>query len=399
MSGLALEHVSKVFPDGTAAVVDFDLRVHDGECCVLVGPSGCGKSTLLRLVAGLETPTRGTILIGNEVVNDVPARERDIAMVFERSTLYPHLDVAGNIGFSLALKGEPEPQRTSQVKRAAGRVGVGRLLRRRPQELAEGERQRTALGRAMVRRPRTFLMDEPLSSLDARLRVQMRATLARLHRDLGATILLVTHDHTEAMALADRVAVMRAGRLEQVDEPRALYRRPATLFVAAFIGTPPMNLWHVRVTEEGGRVVLACGAQRLAVPAELLHGREGLGSRLGRDVILGLRPELLATTGPAAPGSVLELPVTRLEELGSHVLAHLAAEGAGLQLADAGAALPAGVSEDPEAGGAALFTRSTETLVARLPAHTEVRPGERLRLHVDLERAHVFDPSTGRALR
>jgi multiple sugar transport system ATP-binding protein len=398
VSGIALEHVSKVFPDGTAAVVDLDLRIHDGECCVLVGPSGCGKSTVLRLVAGLEEPTRGTIRIGDRVVNDVPARERDVAMVFERSALFPHLDVAGNIGFSLKLQGEPAVRRAARVKGTADRLGIGGLLGRRPRELAEGERQRAALGRTLVRRPQTYLMDEPLSNLDATRRTALRAALARLHRELGTTILYVTHDHAEAMALGDRVAVMRAGHLEQVDEPRVLYQRPSSLFVAAFIGSPSMNLWHVRLVEHDGGVFVVCGMQRLAVPAAVLSQRRGLRSHVGRHLILGLRPEALAPAGSGAAGSVLELPVTDVETLGSHLLVHLEADGAGVQLADAGDALRAGVSEDPEQGEVATFTRPTATLVARLPANADVKRGQRLRLAVDLHRAHFFDPGTGCAL-
>src|SRR5215218_2032574 len=218
MSGIAFECVSKVFPDGTAAVVDLNLRVHDRELCVLLGPSGCGKSTALRLVAGLENVTRGTIRIGDRVVNDMAPRDRDIAMVFSSSALYPHLDVAENIGFPLRIEGEP----------AARGLGIAQVLPRRPRQLSEGQRQRAALGRAIVRRPRAFLLDEPLSSLDANLRVKMRIQIARLHRELGTTMLYVTHDQAEAMALADRVAVMRDGHLEQVDKPQLLYDRPTT---------------------------------------------------------------------------------------------------------------------------------------------------------------------------
>jgi multiple sugar transport system ATP-binding protein len=399
VSGIAFEHVSKVFADGTAAVVDLVLGIEDGEFCVLVGPSGCGKSTVLRLIAGLEQVTRGVIRLGDEVVNDVPPQERDLAMVFAGSALYPHLDVAANLGFSLKMQGAPPAERADRVKGAAARLGLGGLLGRRPRQLAEGERQRAALGRALVRRPRAFLMDEPLSGLDASFRVQMRAALARLHRDRGTTILYVTHDHTEAMALGDRVAVMRQGQLEQVDEPRRLYERPSTVFVASFLGSPPMNLWHARLAEHDGRVVVEAGRQRLVVPAEVLFDRDGVEERVGEHLILGLRPEAFALAGPRDAGPIVELPVTGVEDLGSHQLVHLEAEGAGMQLANASDAIRAGVRVDLEDDATAVFTRPTATLVARLPSHARVRPGERLRLSVDFDRVHFFDPDTQRALR
>jgi multiple sugar transport system ATP-binding protein len=398
VAGIALEQVSKVFADGTAAVVDLVLGIEDGEFCVLIGPSGCGKSTVLRLIAGLEQATGGVIRLGGQVVNDVPPQERDLAMVAS-SNLYPHLDVAENIGFSLKLQGEPPAERADRVRGAAGRLGIGGLLGRRPSQLAEGERQRAALGRVLVRRPRAILMDEPLSGLDASLRVRMRAALARLHRDRGTTTLYVTHDHTEAMGLGDRVAVMRRGRLEQVDEPRTLYARPETMFVASFLGSPPMNLWHVRLAEHDGRVVVEAGGQRLVLPADVLNERAGVEERVGEHLVLGLRPEAFAPAGPRDPGPALELPVSAVEDLGSHLLVHLEAEGAGLQLAGAGDAIRAGVRLDLDDDATAVFTRPTATLVARLASHTRVRPGERVRLSVDFDRAHFFDPDTQRALR
>jgi ABC-type sugar transport system ATPase subunit len=396
MSGIALERVSKVFPDGNAAVVDMDLRIHHGEFCVLVGPSGCGKSTVLRLVAGLEEVTSGTIRIGDRVVNGLPPAGRDIAMVFETAALYPHLDVADNMGLALRLRGAPAVQRVDRVRRTAGRLGIGDLLGRRPRDLSEGERHRVGLGRAIVRRPQAFLMDEPLSALDATLRPKMRASIARLHRQLGSTMFYVTHDQVEAMALADRVAVMRAGHLEQVDEPRVLYDRPATLFVATFIGSPPMNLWHVRLAEENGRVVVVCGDQRLSVPRAVLAQRAGVRSRVGGHLVLGLRPEMLKTSGSRDAGSALDLPVMRVEALGSHLLVHFEAEGAGMQLADA-ADVETGVRGDDDAPP--VFRRPAATLVARLPPHTVVQRGDRVRLFVDLERAHFFDLGTQYALR
>jgi ABC-type sugar transport system ATPase subunit len=397
MSGIAFEHVSKVFSDGTAAVAGLDLRVSDGEFCVLLGPSGCGKSTVLRLVAGLEEVTRGVIRIGDRVVNDVPPGDRGVAMVFESFALYPHMTVAENMGFPLRAAREPAAPQRDRVRRTAGRLGLGGLLDRRPRQLSDGERQRVALGRAIVRRPEAFLMDEPLSGLDSGTRTAMRAAIARLHRDSGATVLYVTHDQSEAMSLADRVAVLHDGRLEQVGEPQELYDRPATLFVASFLGSPPMNLWHMRLERQDGRVALVGGDQRLHVPAAVLHQRPGLRSHVGGHLIVGLRPEAF-TAAERAGSSALDLPVAGVRPLGPHMLVELEAEGAGLQLAAAGDVLRAGVEETPGHAGTATFVRSTATLTASLPPHTHVVPGKRLRLFVNLQRAHFFDPATQYAL-
>jgi multiple sugar transport system ATP-binding protein len=387
MSGIALQHVSKVFKDGTAAVADLDLQVADGEFCVLRGPSGCGKSTVLRLIAGLERPTRGTIRIDGHPVNDLPPGDRRLAMVFETSALYPHLTVAENMGFSAELGREAEAPRRERVHGAAGRLGIRELLGRRPPQLSDGQRQQAALGRAIVRRPAAFLMDEPLANLDARLRVATRSSIAKLHRELGTTVLYVTHDQTEAMSLGERVAVMRAGRVEQVDAPQVLYKRPATLFVASFLGSPPMNLWHVRLSEEDGRLVVRGGDQRLALPESVVGRVPALLGRIGAGVILGLRPEIFSTTDVRAGSGVLHLPVTLVEPLGPHLLVHVEAEGAGLQIADA-----------PGDAGTPAFARPTSTLTASLPPFERVRAGERLRLFIDLDRAHFFDPATQRSL-
>jgi len=394
MSGIAFEHVTKVFADGTVAVADLDLRIADGEFCVLLGPSGCGKSTVLRLVAGLAQVSRGTVRIGDLVVNDTPPRDRGVAMVFETHALYPHMTVAENMDFGLrAQVGESVP-RQERVQRTAGRLGLGQLLARRPRELSDGERQRAALGRAIVRRPRAFLMDEPLSNLDASMRVAMRSSIGRLRRELGTTVLYVTHDQTEAMSLADRIVVMREGHVEQVGEPQALYDRPATLFAASFLGSPPMNLWHVRLAEHDGRVILAGGTRRMTVPEAVVRRLRGLRSHVGGHLVLGLRPEAIGVDPSRTTGRPLDLPVTAVEPLGHRVLVHLEAEGAGLQLAESGAAVPGRA----ERIGTATFVRREETLVASLPAHERVRPGELLRVYVDLERAHFFDPATHAAL-
>src|SRR5215216_6195167 len=252
MAGVTFEDVSKIYPDGTKAVADMDLEIEDGEFMVLVGPSGCGKSTALRMVAGLEDISEGVLRIGERVVNYVPPRDRDIAMVFQSYALYPHLSVYDNIAFGLKLKKLPKDEIDKRVKDAARTLGLDQLLKRKPRALSGGQRQRVAMGRAIVRQPQAFLMDEPLSNLDAKLRVQMRADIAKLQRDLKTTTLYVTHDQVEAMTMGDRVAVMNQGRLQQVDTPQRLYDEPANLFVAGFIGTPPMNLMRVRIDEADG---------------------------------------------------------------------------------------------------------------------------------------------------
>jgi multiple sugar transport system ATP-binding protein len=377
MASISFSKVAKVFPDGTRAVDDLDLEVADGGFTVLVGPSGSGKSTALRMVAGLEEATSGTIRIADRVVNDVAPKDRDIAMVFQSYALYPHMSVEDNLGFALKMQGVP---RKSRVVSVARRLGIGEQLARRPRQLSGGQRQRVALGRAIVREPQAFLMDEPLSNLDAKLRVEMRAYIARLHQELGTTTLYVTHDQTEAMTMGDRVAVMRDGRLEQVDAPQALYDRPANLFVAAFIGSPAMNLLRGRLELVDGRVQAVLGRQRFVLPDEALDARPVLGGWVDEDVVIGIRPEtLFLADGP------LDLEVVLVEALGSDLLVHLRTEAPRVTVADA-------FDGEEEAGLEARLT-------ARLPPHVDVRAGERLRLGVDMQRLHVFDPETGLALR
>jgi multiple sugar transport system ATP-binding protein len=385
VASIALSGVSKVFPDGTAAVDDLDLDVPDGGFTVLVGPSGSGKSTALRMVAGLEDTTAGTIRIGDRIVNDVAPKDRDIAMVFQSYALYPHMSVHDNLGFALKLRGLGQSRVRERVAPVARRLGIGEQLGRRPRQLSGGQRQRVALGRAIVREPRAFLMDEPLSNLDAKLRVEMRAYIARLHQELGTTTLYVTHDQTEAMTMGDRVAVMRDGRLEQVDAPQALYDRPANLFVAAFIGSPAMNLLRGRLRFADGRVSVALGGQRLVVPDALLDERPEIGGRVDEEVVIGIRPEAVHVADAATlPGEALELEVVLVEALGSDLLVHLRTDAPRVTVADA-------FDGEDEAGLEARFT-------ARLPPGLRVAVGDRLRLGVDVERLHVFDPETGAAL-
>jgi multiple sugar transport system ATP-binding protein len=364
MASVAFDRVTKVFENGEVAVRELSLAVHDGEFLVLVGPSGSGKSTALRMVAGLEEPTAGTIRIGERVVNDVAPRDRDIAMVFQNYALYPHMSVRQNIGFPLRLHGIRRGEMKDRVGQAAGLLGIGELLERRPRQLSGGQRQRVAMGRSIVREPQAFLMDEPLSNLDAKLRVEMRAYIARLHQQLETTTLYVTHDQTEAMTMADRVAVMRDGRIEQVDMPHAIYERPANVFVAGFIGSPAMNLVRSRLDASNGSLYASLGEHRLRLPDRPLRW-PGLGRYVGRDVVLGLRPEVLSDAHDT--GSVIEIETVLAEPLGAETIVHFDAEGA-------------------------------EDLKARLDGRTKVSAGERVRLGVDVERLHFFDPETEAAI-
>jgi multiple sugar transport system ATP-binding protein len=361
VASIAFDGVSKVFPDGTRAVDSLDLTVDDGGFTVLVGPSGSGKSTALRMVAGLEETSSGFVRIADRVVNDVAPKDRDIAMVFQSYALYPHMSVEENLGFALKMRGVPSSSRVGAVAR---RLGIGDLLRRRPRQLSGGQRQRVALGRAIVREPAAFLMDEPLSNLDAKLRVEMRAYIARLHQELGTTTLYVTHDQTEAMTMGDRVAVMRDGRLEQVAAPQELYDHPANLFVAAFIGSPAMNLLRGRL--ERGFVEL--GGQRLVLPGEV--------PAAPGEVVVGIRPEAVHLGGD------LSMEVVLVEALGSDLLVHFRTDAPRVTVSDA-------FDGEEDAGLESRFT-------ARLAPDLRVEVGDRLRLGVS--RLHLFDPETGRAL-
>jgi multiple sugar transport system ATP-binding protein len=388
MASIHFEGVGKIFPEGTVALEDFDLDVEDGEFMVLVGPSGSGKSTALRIVAGLEDATAGTVRIGDRVVNDIEPKDRDIAMVFQSYALYPHMSVEDNIGFPLRMRGEKRPAIREGVGHAAARLGIGKLLERRPRQLSGGQRQRVALGRAIVRDPQAFLMDEPLSNLDAKLRVEMRAYVAQLHQRLAKTILYVTHDQVEAMTMGDRVAILRDGRLEQVDAPQALYDRPATLFVGSFIGSPAMNLLRGRLLDESGRQVLQLGSARLPLTGE----RPELAGRVDEELVVGIRPEALLPSSPDGRGA-LEGEVVLAESLGSDVLAHVEIDAppvlVGEQL-DAARELHGGD------GNGALPKHAR--LTARLAPSVPISTGSPLRLEVDPAGMHFFDPHTERAL-
>jgi multiple sugar transport system ATP-binding protein len=385
MARLRFEAVSKVFGDGTRAVDDLSLDVDDGEFMILVGPSGSGKSTVLRMLAGLEETSTGTIRIGERVVNDIAPRDRDIAMVFQSYALYPHMDVADNLGFSLRIAHVERSAIAARVSAAAQRLGLSSLVARRPRQLSGGQRQRVALGRAIVREPQAFLMDEPLSNLDAKLRVEMRGYLARLHQELGTTTVHVTHDQTEAMTMGDRVAVMRDGRLEQCDRPQALYDRPANLFVAGFIGSPAMNLSLARVSEGGASLLL--GGHRLSVGDA---GPRAVRERAGRDVVVGIRPEALRVARPGE--DALDVPVLLTESLGYDLLVHAELDAPAMLTADQ-------LELAREVGDDVAEQSATTRLTARVDPGVGVRAGERIRLAVDPERLHFFDPHTSLALR
>jgi len=393
MSEIVLDDVWKVFADGTEAVRSFDLEIADGEFVVLVGPSGCGKTTVLRMVAGLESISKGEVAIGDRTVNDVPPKERDIAMVFQNYALYPHMSVFDNMAFGLKLQKVPKDEITTRVNDAAHILGLGELLDRKPAALSGGQRQRVAMGRAIVRHPKAFLMDEPLSNLDAKLRVQTRAEISKLQHDLGVTTIYVTHDQTEAMTMGDRVAVMRKGLLQQVDTPQTLYERPVNLFVAGFIGSPAMNLIEAGLAESNGGMVVEVGGYTLPVPDEVLTERPDLRAYADRKLVLGIRPEDMedaALLSDAPAERRISSTVDLREALGSDVVVHFTLDASPAVTEDVKElAADVGADAEPEAGS------ETASVVARLNPRTHVTHGDRIDLVVDTHRLHFFDVDTG----
>jgi multiple sugar transport system ATP-binding protein len=393
MATLKLSGVTKRYPNGFEAVSELDLDVADGEFMVLVGPSGCGKTTALRMVAGLEDITDGTIEVGGTVVNDLAPRDRDMAMVFQNYALYPHMTVAQNIGFSLSLQKMPKAEMRTKVEDAARLLGLTEHLDRKPAQLSGGQRQRVAMGRAIVRSPAAFLMDEPLSNLDAKLRVHMRAEVSRIQRRLAVATLYVTHDQVEAMTMGDRVAVMRSGRLLQCGRPQEVYNSPASLFVAAFIGSPAMNLYQGEIDPEGASVQL--GRQRLDLPAAFRDERVS-GPYRGHGVVVGIRPEQLADAGQVSGDGGnrrLEGTVDLVEELGSEKLVHFHIDAARLSSTDV---LLASEDEEPETLEAGEIGSATASAgVARVAADSHIEADQRVVFAVDTERLHLFDPETG----
>jgi multiple sugar transport system ATP-binding protein len=390
MAELEFIHVSKAF-GVTPVVRDLNLQVGEGEFVVLVGPSGCGKTTALRMVAGLEEITSGEIRIGDRVVNDLAPRERDIAMVFQNYALYPHKSVYENLAFGLRMRKVSKAEQRQRVEEIARKLGLADMLQRRPAQLSGGQRQRVAMGRAIVREPKAFLMDEPLSNLDAKLRVQMRAEIARIQQALKVTTLYVTHDQVEAMTMGDRVAVMRDGVLQQVDTPQRLYDVPGNLFVASFVGSPPMNLFEATVEQDGSRLVF--GDVQLELPADLLAERPRLRAYAGRRVAVGIRPEEVREAS-GWDGARVRGRVLLVEALGAEQLVHIEIAATPLERGD----LVDAAAVDP---GPSLGVEDLErsvTLLGRFDRHLLLTPGEAVEVAIDPRLLHFFDLETGDAV-
>jgi multiple sugar transport system ATP-binding protein len=392
MADVAFNEVDKVYDNGVQAVFGLTLDIHDGEFLVLVGPSGCGKTTALRMVAGLEDITDGTLSIGGRVVNDVSPKERDIAMVFQNYALYPHLSVGENIAFGLRLRKAPKATINERVAWAAKLLDLQPYLDRKPKELSGGQRQRVAMGRAIVRQPQVFLMDEPLSNLDAKLRVQMRADIAKLQRELGTTTVYVTHDQVEAMTMGDRVAVMSKGLLQQVDAPQRLYDRPENLFVAGFIGTPPMNLLEGAVSVNGG-VTVDLGGNTLPIPDQALANYPRLRDWNGRNVIVGLRAGDLHPAQGFDQLPQITADVELVESLGGESMAYFKINARQFKSESSAA------EEELENEDESSVVGSRPNLVASFPPHVQLKIGDRVPIAVDAKNLHFFDESSGAPLR
>jgi multiple sugar transport system ATP-binding protein len=389
MAAVAFERVTKEYGDGIKAVNELDLGIDDGEFMVLVGPSGCGKTTALRMVAGLEDISSGVVRIGDRVVNYVPSRDRDIAMVFQSYALYPHLSVYENIAFGLKVKKVPKEEIERRVQEAARILDLEPFLKRKPRALSGGQRQRVAMGRAIVREPSAFLMDEPLSNLDAKLRVQMRAEISKIQHNLGVTTIYVTHDQIEAMTMGQRVAVMRKGELQQVAEPQELYDQPVNLFVGGFIGSPAMNMLEATLERKNGQLAANFGSQQLALSDAAEAARPALRDFEGKMVIVGIRPEHLEDAALARDDAQPKIrgEVVLREALGSEIMVHFTV--------DARPALTEDVRELAADVGGELPAETHETTVVRFNAHSRVREGEPADVAVDTSELHFFDPESG----
>jgi multiple sugar transport system ATP-binding protein len=386
---IEFDSVSKVYDDGTQAVYDLDLAIEDGELMVVVGPSGCGKTTALRMLAGLEEISGGEIRIGERIVNDLTPKDRDIAMVFQNYALYPHMTVEQNLAFGLKLRKLPKADVRERVRKTAETLEIEEFLKRKPRALSGGQRQRVAMGRAIVREPQAFLMDEPLSNLDAKLRVQMRAEIHTLQRRVGVTTLYVTHDQVEAMTMGDRVAVMRSGHLQQVDTPQLLYDNPRNRFVAGFIGSPSINLVEAELERADGGLWVSFGEHRLPVDDMLVQRHSSLEGFVGKTLQLGIRPEDFEDVAlePDTPADRrLKTTADLTEPLGSEVLVHFAVSAAGV-VAEAVAA--EGLEADP------TLEEGKTRMVARVSPRTRIAEGSQIELAVDTSRLYFFDPETG----
>jgi multiple sugar transport system ATP-binding protein len=393
MAQIVLDEVDKIYPGGVKGIDGLNLDIADGEFMVLVGPSGCGKSTALRSIAGLEEITSGSISIGGRVVNDLPPKDRDIAMVFQNYALYPHMTVEQNLAFGLQQRKTPRDEIRRRVHAVAKMLGLEEFLTRKPSALSGGQRQRVAMGRAIVREPQAFLMDEPLSNLDAKLRVAMRGSLSQLHERLGVTTVYVTHDQVEAMTLGKRVCVLREGRLQQVDSPQRLFDAPVNLFVAGFIGSPAMNFVTAKAVRDDGPAVIFAG-HRLPVPPAVLEARPDLDRFFGRELILGVRPSDFEDAALADP-SWAKIPVEPrvTEELGSEIHVIFTIDAPIVQHASLSQAI-----SDEDDDSAIALTGGESQWTARVAARSRVKPGQRLDLAVDTNNLHFFDPDSGLAI-
>ena len=391
MGAIKIKDVGKIYPNGTRALEDVNIEINDGEFVVLVGPSGCGKTTLLRMVAGLEDITEGEISIGEKVVNEVAPKDRDIAMVFQNYALYPHMSVYDNMAFSQKLRKLPKEEIEKKVKDAAKTLEISELLDRKPKALSGGQRQRVAMGRAIVRNPEAFLMDEPLSNLDAKLRVQMRAELGQLHTQLETTTLYVTHDQVEAMTMGDRVAVIRKGELQQIDTPREIYLYPKNIFVAGFIGSPSMNFVYADVKISGKKAELSFAGETINCDGESAKKLEKMD---GEQIVLGIRPEAFEDSIYAKDSEYsesIDIKVTLLEQLGSDSYIHFYKDIKPVQT-EAIEEILADEGED-------ISVLGDETkFIARINPNSTVKEGEEIKLSIDSSKLHFFDPSTGNAL-
>jgi multiple sugar transport system ATP-binding protein len=395
MAEIVLQELWKRYPNGLEAVKGLSLDIAEGELIVLVGPSGCGKTTALRMIAGLEDITSGDLFIGGRRVNDVPERDRDIAMVFQSYALYPHMTVAQNIGFSLRLAGVPKKELRERVRKTAELLAIENLLDRRPKQLSGGQRQRVAMGRAIIREPQAFLMDEPLSNLDAKLRVQTRGEIESLQKRLAVTTVYVTHDQVEAMTMGDRIAVMLDGVLQQVDAPTQVYDRPSNLFVAGFIGSPPMNLASAPIGERDGGLAITFGDQHIPIPRELA-AETGLEQWTGKPLIVGIRPEDVHGNPRNGPANMATLKGTieRVEALGAVLLGYFLVRAE----VPKGRGVVAAVGDEVVVD-APLMGREGTLFCATFEPRSAIRAGDEVQVGVDVDRLHFFDPETEAALR
>ena len=393
MAEIALDKLTKVYGDGTKAVSELDLHIDDGEFVVFVGPSGCGKTTALRMIAGLEPITGGTVRIGDEVVNALPPKDRDVAMVFQNYALYPHMSAYENMAFALKMRGIDKAEIERRVTGAAQKLGLSEVLKKKPRTLSGGQRQRVAMGRAIVREPQAFLMDEPLSNLDAKLRVEMRAEIQRIQRDLNVTTIYVTHDQVEAMTMGDRVCVLRGGFLQQVASPQELYDRPANLFVAEFIGSPAMNLVQAELSRSNGGLEAQFRSGSVSVPEPISASRHGLEGYEGRTVILGVRPEDMEDAAVARfeTAGTLSVTVDIREDMGAEVYAHFRVDADPVETEEVLEAM----EEQDVPGAVHERMRGGVPFVARLERSTRAREGEPIELAIDARHLHFFDPQTG----